>query len=63
MIGRVVICVVVVVALAAPKPGRWTVDGPREVVPPDWRDRDIIITRMMGRTTKEERGWNVVVDG
>ena len=53
VMGRVVIIVVA----PAPLPG--TVDGPREDAPPDWRERDIIIRRMINMT--EERGWNDVM--
>ena len=56
VMGRVVIIVVAVVA-PAPLPG--TVDGPREDVPPDWSERDIIIRRRINLT--EERGWNDVM--
>ena len=35
------------------------VEGPREDEPPDWRERDMIMTRMI--STLEVRGWEGVM--
>ena len=54
VMGRLVIC-----AAAAPGGAWMAVEGPREDEPPDWRERDMIMTRMI--STLEVRGWEGVM--